>query len=344
MTRSDHSATPAPQGRTDATRPSRTRRGNHRQPYPNAPARASSPRRGALRASIPRRPRPAPTVPTPATVWTCGPTVVDPDATWAAPILTKIVTSFSKSGDRIVLMPWPTATPRPLITPGKTGGLTDHTPTTEPDDHLATALATIDDLDRTAALIHLQRDPTASVAASRPFWTDLQETPEAPHPLPTHTHTDYAPDTAASQLDATTATTDLIITSLRPEHSGDRASDHVALLAARLLRVGGILAVLTHSDWSSGELLDPTGTIVASAQNADLLYLQHIIALHTPIRRGHFHLSPALARAPVQHHTPGRPAPHHRISSDVLVFAQLHDHQPPPLPSTAAAVKTETHQ
>jgi hypothetical protein len=82
---------------------------------------------------------------------------------------------------------------------------------------------------------------------------------------------------------------------------------------------------------------------VASAQNADLLYLQHIIALHIPIHRGHFHLPPALTRAPVQHHTPGRPASHHRISSDVLVFAQPHDHQPPPLPSTTA-VKTATHR
>jgi hypothetical protein len=142
---------------------------------------------------------------------------------------------------------------------------------------------------------------------------------------------------AASRLDTAIADTDLIITSLRPEHSGDRSSDHVALLAARLLRTGGILAVLTHSDWTSGELLDPTGPVVASAQNADLLYLQHIIALHTPIHRGHFHLAPA-AQAPTRHHTPGhgRPAAHHRISSDVLVFAQPHDHQPPPLTPTTA--------
>ncbi|HJT04797.1 MAG TPA: hypothetical protein VJ757_14415 [Pseudonocardiaceae bacterium] len=343
MTRSDHSATPAPKGRTDTTRPSRTRRGSHRQPYPNAPARASSARHGAPRASIPSRPRTPPTVPTPATVWACGPTAVDPDATWPAPILTKIVTSFSKSGDRVVLMPWPTATPRPLIAPGKTGGLTDRTRTAERDAHLATTLAAIDDLDRTAALIHLQRDSTASGPASRPFWADLLQTPEAPCPFGTHRRTDCAPDTAASQLDATTGTTDLIITSLHPEHSGDRASDHVALLAARLLRVGGILVVLTHSDWSSGELRDPTGPVVACAQNADLLYLQHIIALHTPIRRGHFHLSPALARAPVPHHSPGQPAPHHRISSDVLVFAQPHEHEPPPLLSTTA-LKTGTHR
>jgi hypothetical protein len=183
-------------------------------------------------------------------------------------------------------------------------------------------------------VIHLQPDPTASGPASRPFWADLLQTPEVPHPPGTHPRPDYAPDAAAGRLDTTTGTTDLIITSLRPEHSGDRSSDHLALLAARLLRVGSILVGLTHSDWTDGELRDPTGTVVACAQNADLLYLQHIIALHIPIHRGHFHLPPALAQAPGPHHAPGRPAPHHRISSDVLVFAQPHDHQPPPLAPT----------
>jgi hypothetical protein len=339
MTHSDHSAAPAPKGRTDAARPSRTRRGSHRQPYPNAPVRASSPRRGTPRAGTPRHPRTSPMGPTPATVWACGPTPVDPDATWPTPILTKIVTSFSKPGDRIALLPWPTATPQPLPAPVGTRGLTDRAPTAKSDDYPATALATIDDLDRTVALIHLQMDPTAAGPVSRPFWADLLPTPEGPRPPQTQPHPGGAPDAAATRPNITTGTTDLIITSLRPEHSGDRASDHLALLAARLLRVGGILTVLTHSDWCSGELLDPTGPFVACAQNADLLYLQHIIALHTPIRRGHFHLPPALDGAPARHHTTGRgrPAPHRRISSDVLVFAQPHDHQPPPLAPTGVS-------
>jgi hypothetical protein len=270
-------------------------------------------------------------------VWACEPTPLDPDATWPAPILTKIITSFSKPGDRVILLPWPTTTPQPLPAPVGIGGPTDRTPTGEPDDHLTTALTAIEDLDRTATVIHLQPDPTASEPASRPFWADLLQTPEAPHPSGTHPRPEPTPDTAANRLDTTTGTTDLIITSLRPEHSGDRTSDHITLLAARLLRLGGILTVLTHSDWSSGELLDPTGTVVASAQNADLLYLQHIIALHTPIRRGHFHLPPALHEAPAPHHAPGQPPPHHRISSDVLVFAQPHDHQPPPLAPTSVS-------
>jgi hypothetical protein len=108
------------------------------------------------------------------------------------------------------------------------------------------------------------------------------------------------------------------------------------------LRVGGILTVLTHSDWSQGELVDPTGPVVASAQNADLLYLQHIIALHTPIHSGQFigHLHSAEAATHDRAHGYRLPAPHRRISSDVLVFAQPHDHQPPPLTPAAAVVET----
>ena len=140
--------------------------------------------------------------------------------------------------------------------------------------------------------------------------------------------------------DAVPADTDLIITNLRPEHSGDHTSDLVALVAARLLRVGGILVVLTHSDWSRGELVDPTGRLVASAQNADLLYLQHIVALHTPVHDGALatELLPDIAGCAAEQHARtlhraavrGLPTPHLRIHSDLLVFAQPHEHDPLP--------------
>jgi hypothetical protein len=101
----------------------------------------------------------------------------------------------------------------------------------------------------------------------------------------------------------------------------------MTLLAARLLRVGGILAVLTHSDWSSGELLDPTGPLVTRAQNADLLYVQHIIALHIPVHCGQLGSAPTVDQT-AQAYGHGMATPHRRISSDVLVFAQPQDHQP----------------
>ena len=147
---------------------------------------------------------------------------------------------------------------------------------------------------------------------------------------------------------------DLIVTSAPPHGSGDRGhgntADLFALYAARRLRVGGILVVLTHCDWTSGELTDPAGAVVTAGQNADLLYLQHIVALHTPVRDGRFHLADAHpdgvhderyiddGDARVRHRASvrGLPAPHRRIHSDVLVFAQPHDHQPTPAASPSA--------
>jgi hypothetical protein len=149
---------------------------------------------------------------------------------------------------------------------------------------------------------------------------------------------------------------DLVITSLplHPDDNPDVAGDAEALMvagrdliapaAARLLRAGGILVVLTHSDWSRGWLLDPTGPVVAAAQNADLLYLQHIVALHTPIRDGAL-LAPtdddtaATQHARTAHRAQvrGLPAPHRRSASDLLVFAQPADHQRAPQPPATAA-------
>jgi hypothetical protein len=286
------------------------------------------------------RPHTAFTAPTPATVWACGATPIDPDALWPTALLTKIVTSFSEPGDRVVVLPRPTAAPRPPHRPGRADALIDHA-TVEPDDELATALTAITDLARRARVVRLEPDLTAGGRASRPFWADLVGTPDNT-PAPEPAALPGWPDAAPHRFDVASEDADLIITSLRPEPSTDRASDHVALLAAHLLRVGGILAVLTHSDWSQGELIDPTGTVVASAQNADLLYLQHIIALHTPIHGGQLVGHRQGAEAPPHHRAHGHrlPAPHRRISSDVLVFAEPHDHQPPPLASAAAVVET----
>jgi len=134
-------------------------------------------------------------------------------------------------------------------------------------------------------------------------------------------HTERKPDQCGG-----TAGADLVITSLRPEHSGDRASDRVASAAARLLRTGGVLAVLTHSDWSQGQLVDPTGALVTAAQNADLLYLQHIVVVHAAVRGGEFLIDNPHPRPCAQ------PTTHRRIHTDLLVFAQPHDHQAIPLP------------
>lgn len=57
------------------------------------------------------------------------------------------------------------------------------------------------------------------------------------------------------------------------------------VFAAQALSAGGILAVLTRCrPGRDGRLVDPSGAIVAAAQNADLLYLQHIVIPAGPLR------------------------------------------------------------
>ncbi|MEU8632700.1 hypothetical protein AB0C38_11060 [Amycolatopsis sp. NPDC048633] len=119
---------------------------------------------------------------------------------------------------------------------------------------------------------------------------------------------------------------DLVITSLPSERGTDGSAEAVAIAAARALAFGGILAVYTHTDWSSGRLTDPSGPMIAAAQNADLLYLQHIVTLHTPIQNGR--LQPPTATDPTDLAPGGQelgaPMAHARAHGDVLVFAQAH--------------------
>jgi hypothetical protein len=347
VTQPDRSAPRGPKRRSDSTRPPVTglgaRRGVERRPYPTASTttRVSPAKPGSAGASS--RSRGSKSTPTPATVWTAGPVPIDLDAVWPTPILSKIVTSFSVPGGRVVLLPWPTPQPRPRLAAVGADGVIDHAPRAEPDAELADALDTIQGLDRTGSVVRVAADSSVSGPASRPFWADLVGGPDRVLVGLSEPTSSGGASRVLEGVPTGAAQADLIITSLRPEHSGDRASDLVALLAARLLRVGGILVVLTHCDWTRGELVDPTGAVVASAQNADLLYLQHIVALHAPVRDGEF-AAELVARdadedARMRHRAEvrGLPAPHRRIHSDVLVFAQPADHEPPrPAPADAA--------
>ncbi|MFI7676457.1 hypothetical protein [Actinophytocola sp. NPDC049390] len=258
----------------------------------------------------------------------------------------KIVTSFSKPGARVVLLAWPTpSNDRPRLAAVGSDGVIDHAPGAEPDPELDDALHAVEHLDRTARVERVPVDSNATGPASRPFWADLiGDSSPAPATVPTAPAAPVDPSPSTGPL-AASDSADLIITSLRPEHSGDSSADLVALFAARLLSVGGILVVITHCDWTAGELTDPTGAVVTAGQNADLLYLQHIVAVHLPVRDGRFHLTDEHpdgntndgsagdpeARARHRAEVRGLPAPHRRIHSDVLVFAQPHDHQPPSL-------------
>jgi hypothetical protein len=134
---------------------------------------------------------------------------------------------------------------------------------------------------------------------------------------------------------------DLVIALLSPTQWHIEAlpdiADRLSLCAVRQLRLGGTLAVLTHCDWTGGSLIDPTGAIVSAGQSADLLYLQHIIAVHEPVHpSGTEGAEERPGPVPASLHGPSRhtlPARHRRIHSDVLVFAQ--HAQPPTVPSAA---------
>lgn len=334
MTQSDRQSPRHPKQSTDSTRPartgSRTRRGGDRKPYPTAPARTTPSSADRRRSPARARSRGSATTPTPATVWACGPTPTDPDATWPTSIVETILTSFSKPGAQVMLLQCQPAAKRPA---GPTGVL-EHDSGSELGDGLTAALATVEDTGRTARVTHVGPDASDPGPVSRPFRGDLVGGSCEPVVADTASSSGAPVMGVSDYDDVAAADTDLIITSLRSTESDDHTSDRVAQYAARVLRVGGTLAVLTHSDWLRGELVDPTGAVVAAAQNADLLYLQHIVALHAPIRDGRFadESGPSeddeLARLRHRAHVRGLPAPHRRIHSDVLAFAQPHDHEP----------------
>jgi hypothetical protein len=66
---------------------------------------------------------------------------------------------------------------------------------------------------------------------------------------------------------------------------GEPAADPGVLYAAcqRVLRPGGVLAVITASTPCPGGLRDDPGEAITRARAAGLVYAQHIVALHAPI-------------------------------------------------------------
>lgn len=368
MTQPDNSARRSPRRRAESTHPAPARpgdrRGGDRRPWPTAPTTTRvSPGKPAKSTADTGRSRShgSASTPIPTTVWTAGTAPIDLAATWPAALVERIVTSFSKPAERVVLLAWPTPE-RARRALGVIGanGVIDHAPGTEPDPELADTIAVVEHLGRTPRVERIPVNPTSVGPASRPFWADLVGgANHAPMTIPSAPEVTVAVPVADAATDLGDGA-DLIVASLPPRLSGDYSADLVALYAARRLRVGGILVVLTHCDWTSGELTDPTGAVVTAGQNADLLYLQHVVALHAPVRDGRFDLTDVRsegqsdgvhgdrqaddgdARARHRASVRGLPAPHRRIHSDVLVFAQPHDHRPSSAASSSAPANADS--
>jgi len=88
----------------------------------------------------------------------------------------------------------------------------------------------------------------------------------------------------------------------------------------RVLRPGGVLAVITASTPGPGGLRDDPGEVTAPARVAGLIYAQHIVAVHAAITGGQLAPGPPGTARPDE--AGGPPAVHARIHSDLLVFTK----------------------
>ncbi|HEX9354746.1 MAG TPA: hypothetical protein VF933_13145 [Streptosporangiaceae bacterium] len=101
-----------------------------------------------------------------------------------------------------------------------------------------------------------------------------------------------------------------------PEPGGDDGPGVLHAACQRVLRPGGVLAVITGSPAApDGQLADLTGQAVASARAAGLVYAQHIVLVHAAIRNAQFAPDPAADGAS------GLPGGC-RVHSDLLIFTK----------------------
>ncbi|MFB4285898.1 hypothetical protein ACBJ59_62345 [Nonomuraea sp. MTCD27] len=112
--------------------------------------------------------------------------------------------------------------------------------------------------------------------------------------------------------------------------------------SAALLKPGGHLVLITGLHRDGQELLDPAPTLIAEAQRAGLLYLQHIVALRLPLRSasieppitwGPSKASSAVAGLPVSA----------RVHSDVFIFTKQRPESSPPTPGSRNTDGSEDH-
>jgi hypothetical protein len=311
-----------------------------RRPYPTAP---STTRPSYARPGPPRSRRAVRTPPPiPSTVWICPP---DPRGAarttglelWAREVLAAILAAFTAPLDRVGVLPWPDPT-------GHLVG--DSSRSTRPHfpvaggiihDRLGPAFA-VDVISaefRIPTLLDLRPDTAPTRLGSGDACARIVDrSPDPAEPI-SRRSTDSGTDDHSPRAADRPRRCDLIITGAEPGHVDPDTAHQVTLAAARMLRLGGTLVALTHSDHTDGRLVDPGGLLVAAAQDADLLYFQHIVAMSAP----HADLQRAPNRRPDQHgattEPPSpdtavglgwRPRPHRRVHIDLYVFGQPHDH------------------
>jgi tRNA G10 N-methylase Trm11 len=90
---------------------------------------------------------------------------------------------------------------------------------------------------------------------------------------------------------------------------------------AQVLRPGGLLVTVTRSPRPQGRLFDLAAATVRLAQQAGLIYLQHVIALHAAIRDSRLVAPSSLRQRINTRNARARGLPVHlQVHDDVLVF------------------------
>ncbi|MFD9961933.1 hypothetical protein [Amycolatopsis sp. NPDC058986] len=289
--------------------PARTGLGRHRAP---SPAHAAG-RRGAAR---------------PAALWLCGDAEPLPGtallAAWLGRTILTLVTTYTRPGDRVLLL---TPPPSPRQSPQRPG----RAPGGDPYAGLAEAVWTITRLGRstdtaTAAPapdhLHDRTDSvghTGAQSGSRP----------RPDRLRLHTPTDPNPD-SAHHPDRTASRPgrgfDLVITTVDPH-----ATDWLARTDwDTILTPPGLAAVITHSETRAGRLLDPQPAITDTFRHRGLRCLDHIAVLDTappPRPTIAADAAPRNTLAPAHGRPPRESAaavwPVRRVHHDLVLFGRL---------------------
>ncbi|MER6000816.1 hypothetical protein ABT120_19765 [Nonomuraea angiospora] len=112
---------------------------------------------------------------------------------------------------------------------------------------------------------------------------------------------------------------------------------------AALLKPGGHLVVVTGLHRSEQDLIDPTPSLIAGAQRSGLAYMQHIVALRVPSRRGQLEQPLGWGAPTLGREGTGRPSSA-RVHSDVLIFSKPRAGQGAPLSVVEPSQRTDHQQ
>lgn len=289
------------------------------------PRRRRSPRVRARRR-LPRHPRPA----RPSTVWPCAQGDLRDGtgllADWLLTAVVKIVTTYTRPGQRVLLLDpapylakpssWSLIGGRSQPWPGPYAGLHEAGWTVV---RLGRGVQTLTDVSRLGAARGRSGGASAESESGLRLGPNRLTEDEAAGPFA---------DRRCGADSAVTGTSpdryDLVVAAAEPcTAHWFRPVDWPSLLTP-----SGTLAVVTQGDRSSGRLVDPAGSIVRAARQAGLRYLDRIALLRVPVRDGALAEAPAARTRPQV--SPRALAQHVQVHDDLFVFTRQ------PAPNTAA--------